>query len=411
MNNRMRNGIIWNACSGGLNAIQSVIWLMLITRILGIYEAGIFTIAYAISNLFLMIGKYGIRNFQVSDVKQTYHWKEYYTSRIVTLISMMFAVLIYCSYMYFFQSYTAYKTIVIFLMTLLKAADAWEDIYYGMYQQKGRLDIAGFSMTIRLALQIVFFSICIFFNLNILFSLVLTNIFSWINLWILLVKFNRLFEFRRDKIRIKELKDIFILCTPLFISSFLSYYTSNLPKYAIDRYMGETEQAYYGFISMPVFVVYLFTNFVYQPMLKDISELWVKNKQKKFRKKIYSALFLIGIISIVVLISGWLFGIWGLNLLYSVNLSQYKLEFFILLLGSVLYAFSSFFGVLLTVIRRQNLSLYINILIFIIAYIITFYMVKSNGILGASLSYMITMGMLCIVFWGVFMISSQKRNM
>jgi hypothetical protein len=56
----------------------------LLTSTLNLYEAGVFTLAYASANLFLNIGKYGMRNFQVSDVKRQFNFKEYNTSRIIT---------------------------------------------------------------------------------------------------------------------------------------------------------------------------------------------------------------------------------------------------------------------------------------------------------------------------------------
>lgn len=409
MKNTTRNGVIFNALSGGINAIQSVIWLMIITRVLGLTDAGIFTIAYATSNLFLMIGKYGIRNFQVSDVKKSYTWNDYYISRILTVIAMMAAALIYSLYMNLSGSYTIYKAIVVFLMTLLKAADAYEDVYYGMYQQNGRLDLAGLAMSIRLGGQLIFLSVCVLFNLDLLISLILTNIFSWVLLFILLKKFNSKFEFDNISPNKKRVKKIFILCAPLFLSSFVSYYVCNLSKYAIDRIMGETEQAYYGFISMPVFVVFLFTNFIYQPMLKDISELWVEQKKLLFKKKLLSAVSLIGIISIIVLVGGWFLGVWGLGILYGVNMEKYKYELMVLLIGSVFYAFSAFFSVIMTVMRKQKFALYVYVAVLIVFQFATTYLVKSDGIMGASLSYALSMGIVALLYLSIVVL--QIRNM
>lgn len=409
MKNTTRNGVIFNALSGGINAIQSVIWLMIITRVLGLTDAGIFTIAYATSNLFLMIGKYGIRNFQVSDVKKSYTWNDYYISRILTVIAMMAAALIYSLYMNLSGSYTIYKAIVVFLMTLLKAADAYEDVYYGMYQQNGRLDLAGLAMSIRLGGQLIFLSVCVLFKLDLLISLILTNIFSWVLLFILLKKFNSKFEFDNISPNKKRIKKIFILCAPLFLSSFVSYYVCNLSKYAIDRIMGEAEQAYYGFISMPVFVVFLFTNFIYQPMLKDISELWVEQKKLLFKKKLLSAVSLIGIISIIVLVGGWFLGVWGLGILYGVNMEKYKYELMVLLIGSVFYAFSAFFSVIITVMRKQKFALYVYVAVLIVFQFATTYLVKSDGIMGASLSYALSMGIVALLYLSIVVL--QIRNM
>lgn len=409
MKNTTRNGVIFNALSGGINAIQSVIWLMIITRVLGLTDAGIFTIAYATSNLFLMIGKYGIRNFQVSDIKKSYTWNDYYISRILTVIAMMAAALIYSLYMNLSGNYTIYKAIVVFLMTILKAADAYEDVYYGMYQQNGRLDLAGLTMSIRLGGQLIFLSICVLFKLDLLISLILTNIFSWVLLFILLKKINSKFEFDNISPNKKRIKKIFILCAPLFLSSFVSYYVCNLSKYAIDRIMGEAEQAYYGFISMPVFVVFLFTNFIYQPMLKDISELWVEQKKLLFKKKLLSAVSLIGIISIIVLVGGWFLGVWGLGILYGVNMEKYKYELMVLLIGSVFYAFSAFFSVIITVMRKQKFALYVYVAVLIVFQFATTYLVKSDGIMGASLSYALSMGIVALLYLSIVVL--QIRNM
>lgn len=79
-----KSSFIWNMAGSMLMAFQSVIMLMIITRTLNLYEAGVFTLAYASANLFLNIGKYGMRNFQVSDVKRQFNFKEYNTSRIIT---------------------------------------------------------------------------------------------------------------------------------------------------------------------------------------------------------------------------------------------------------------------------------------------------------------------------------------
>lgn len=84
-----KSSFIWNMAGSMLMAFQSVIMLMIINRTLNLYEAGVFTLAYASANLFLNIGKYGMRNFQVSDVKRQFNFKEYNTSRIIITLLML----------------------------------------------------------------------------------------------------------------------------------------------------------------------------------------------------------------------------------------------------------------------------------------------------------------------------------
>ena len=65
--NQLKSAYFWNTGAAMLNAFQTVFILMLISRIDPVIDAGVFTIAFAIGNLMMTIGKYGIRQFQVSD--------------------------------------------------------------------------------------------------------------------------------------------------------------------------------------------------------------------------------------------------------------------------------------------------------------------------------------------------------
>lgn len=72
-----RAAYVWNTAAGLLNAFQSVIMLIVLSHVCDPVQAGIFTIAYANANLFLNLGKYGVRNFQVSDVDEKYDFRAY----------------------------------------------------------------------------------------------------------------------------------------------------------------------------------------------------------------------------------------------------------------------------------------------------------------------------------------------
>ena len=76
-NNIARDSFVWNMAGSMIMAFQSVILLMIITRTAGLAEAGIFTIANVNANLFLNIGKYGMRNYQVSDVEGQFSFGDY----------------------------------------------------------------------------------------------------------------------------------------------------------------------------------------------------------------------------------------------------------------------------------------------------------------------------------------------
>lgn len=156
---KVKSAYLWNTSAAMLNAFQTVFILMLISRIDPVIDAGIFTIAFAIGNLMLSIGKFGVRQFQVSDVKETYSFKEYVFLRILTCVLMILAFSAYVGYYYAVGAYSTEKCLVILLVCMTKVVDAVEDVLHGMLQQHIRLDIAGKILTIRITSYIIVYLI------------------------------------------------------------------------------------------------------------------------------------------------------------------------------------------------------------------------------------------------------------
>ena len=77
----------WNTAAGILSAFQSVVMLAVLSRVCSIEIAGVFSLAYANANLFLNLGKYGVRNYQVSDYPASLEFSAYLKARGFTKTS------------------------------------------------------------------------------------------------------------------------------------------------------------------------------------------------------------------------------------------------------------------------------------------------------------------------------------
>lgn len=395
-----KDSFLWNMAGSMLLAFQSVIMLMVLTRVLGLADAGIFTIAYANANLFLTIGKYGMRNFQVSDVKGQFTFYEYFLSRIITVFLMITVSIVYVIYVGNKNGYSTEKSLVIIWMSLFKAVDAFEDIFHGMYQQKGRLDAAGKAMTLRLGVTIVFFSL----GLLVLKNLLVVLIFATFITGVLLIVFLRLsykpFEQIIEKnFSIYNVLKMIKICFPLFLGSFLSFYIGNAPKYAIDSVLNDELQACYGFIAMPVFVIGLLNNFIFNPMIYKMSILWDKGKKNEFIKKIIIQIMIIIGITSVCVVGAYLFGIPILSILYNTDLSSFKSELLTLLLGGGFLALSGLLVTVITIMRFQNSLMFGYMIVSILAYVLSKVVVRRYSISGAAVLYAVLMAALCFPFF------------
>lgn len=399
--NIKRDSYIWNMIGSFLMAFQSVIMLMILTRTVGIIEAGIFTIANANANLSLNIGKYGMRNFQVSDIKEEFSFTEYKVSRFITSLLMICFALIFTSFSAYTNHYTFRKFSIILSMCIFKVVDAIEDIYLGMYQKLGRLDIASKIMSFRLILTILFFAFSIIITYDLLFSLILSIFFTSILLFIfIMLTKNKVLNNAKDNSKI-NIEKVFLLlkqCFPLFVAAFLSFYIGNAPKYAIDSQLNDTLQACYGFISMPVFVIGLLNNFIFNPLLRDFSYMWQTKKIRRFVKSIIRQSFIIMIITIVCIVGAYICGIPVLSIIYNTDLSNYKLELMILLLGGGFLGLVGFLTAIITIMRCQKVLIICYVIISLLICILSPICVAYAKILGASIIYLISMMLLAFAF-------------
>ena len=73
---------IWNIAGSMTNSLLSMIVLMIVTRTVDSVQADIFSIGWTISQLMATIGTYQIRNYQATDVKGTFKFRQYLLFRM-----------------------------------------------------------------------------------------------------------------------------------------------------------------------------------------------------------------------------------------------------------------------------------------------------------------------------------------
>ena len=233
----IKSAYIWNTAAAMLNAFQTVFILMLISRIDPVMDAGVFTIAFAIGNLMMTIGKYGIRQFQVSDVEEKYSFKEYLASRVGTTIIMILVSFIYVGYNYMTGLYNMEKCTVVILICLAKAVDAFEDVFHGMLQQYVRLDVAGKILTIRLFTYIIVYLAVYLVTQDLIVTSLAALLISMFQFVVLNYIALKGFQIKKKTLYSKNVGNLLIECLPLFIAAYLVMYIGNAPKYAIDKVM------------------------------------------------------------------------------------------------------------------------------------------------------------------------------
>ena len=81
-----KSSVLWNMISSMAYSFQSAILLLVVTRVGGLFTAGVFSISYTVSQMFASVGSYSMRSYQVSDVNNKYTFYNYLSSRMISVI-------------------------------------------------------------------------------------------------------------------------------------------------------------------------------------------------------------------------------------------------------------------------------------------------------------------------------------
>lgn len=383
--------------AGLLSAGQAVILLVVVSNILGLEDAGILTIAFAIGHLLMAVGKYSVRTYQVTDINSVANFNCYFSNRLLTVGVMLFLGIGYILFSLFFRGYSITKGLVVFFVCIMYCIESFEDVFLGLYQKNGFLDVAGKIYFFRLSLTLLIISLIVIIGHNLLVAIFIGTLFTlFLSIFFVFVTFDSSpIKLTMDKYTKKILYD----CFPLFLVGFLSFYVTNSPKYAIDGNMSEEIQACFGFISMPVFFIELLSSFIYQPKLVQMSQDWENGQIHIFKKTIFNQIIITIGICIVCIVGAYFWGLPILSTIFHADLSGYLLPFIVLLVGGGELAVVMYMCVVLTILRLQKLTMYIYGLIAIITVMFSTIIVNKYGINGIALFYTFIMGLLgsCLI--------------
>ena len=393
-----KSSYIWNVIAYTGNSFQSMLLLLVISRQGNMTDAAMFSIAFTAANMLLYIGKYAVRNYQVSDVQMEYTYGDYMYARVVTMSGMILASVFYLAFCYLNKDYSADKIICVILMLGPRFLETAEDVLHGDLQKHGRLDIASKIWAIRTWGYIICFAVLYWLTDSIVAAaggslLVSTVVCVLLNYTVLgLFPKDMIHEWGKVRMLLKN-------CFPLAVSTFTVVYMSNSPKYTVDAVFTSEEQACFNIVFMPVFVISLLGNYIYNPIVKSLASLWKDKQISKIKRIMYRQTTILVLFAGVVALFGKWFGVRLLGLVYKVTLDHYETEFVLLMLAGGALAVFNFLVVISTVIRKQRILLYISVVFSLILLLGNKIMLLHWGIKCMCLFYALVMtGMTVVTF-------------
>ena len=402
--NNFINNFVWNLLGVTFNAFLSFLFLIAVTRINGLNEAGIFTLAFSTACILYVIGTYSGRIFQVTESK-TISDKSFIVSRIITCMIMLLCTLIFV----LVRQYSFYKCSVFFLLAIYKALEAFSDVLYGILQKNELLNKVGKSYFIKALLSVITFIICDYITNN----LILACCFIII-IWIIVILFYDLKNVKKlipdnSKYNKNEIKKIFKNGFFVFAITFLAIYILNAPKYSIDSFGTEEMQAIFGIIIMPATVMGLIGQLIIHPYLNTFLGLYEENKLKEYVMLLIKIVFFILFTGIIACLCGYYLGPLVLGYIYNINLNAYALNLLFILAAGTFYTIGSIISALLTSMKYNFIQFILYSITSIIEGILCFNLVFYNALNGATLAYFLSMIIFVTLLLIAFIYNIVKR--
>lgn len=393
-----RMSFIWNAMYAGFNALQSSIILFAIARNRELNEAGIITIGFTIAALVMIIARFGIRNYQVTDVMEEFGFSDYLFLRFITVLGALVATIMYIVTMVHYERYSVYKGLVVLAIVILKLVDAFEGVYVGRLQQKGRLDVGARIATVRIVVSTAVIFILTWVVNNTLFCFFMGILVSIITDMIMIPMSRNYADFSAVDADRRQILRLFFIAVPLCLGTALHNYIGNAPKYLVDYFLSDEMQAISGYIMMPMFVITVLNSFLMQPTVKSLGDAWNDQDMKKMHTMIVKHISYISAAAVCVLLMGIFIGLPFLSWMYKVELTGYKNVFSLIMIGGTIYTLSSYAMVLLTAMRNQRWIVYGCIVSIVMYLCLGRVSVGNSGLLGAAYLYIASNVALLAVF-------------
>ncbi len=286
----------------------------------GLINAGLLATVANVTNIFVTLASYGMRSFQVSDLKGKYTNGEYIASRAVTV----FASVALCLVTSLAAGYGQRELACIAAFLVYKLLEASSDVFHACAQKQGQMSIIGVSYFFRGLLSATCFAAVYAASGDVVLSLsVMTAVCVAFSV-LCDIYGTRRYYIPTGGARIRRVGALLLECLPLAAYSFLNTGAESVPKLILGRVWGDEVMGIYGLSYSPVLILKVGVSFMFTPFLTLFSRLHADGDKKRFVS--LTLKICAGVAALMLAAAGAVIplGHWGLGLLYGERVADYS---------------------------------------------------------------------------------------
>ncbi len=412
-----RKNMLWNVAGSFCYALASMVLSVLVMRMAGKDQGGIFSFGFStLGQQMFIIAYFGIRPFHITDGRGEYSFKDYLEHRILTCLMALAAGCVFLTAQVAFKNYTPYKALVLILLVLYKVIDGFADVYESEFQRRGSLYLTGKSNFFRTLLSVTGLLGTLFITGDLLAACIAGVAAQAAGVCLFNLDVIHTLEgvgWTRGE---RQTSRLFRSTVLLFFSTFLDFYVFSSAKYAIDGRLGDAASGYFNIIFMPTSVIYMVANFVIRPFLTKMTDLWEGKRFLGFREQMVKLETIILGLTVLAVGATCLLGRWVLGIMevilgagYEGSLVRYHIPFVVIVLGGGFFALANLMYYALVIMRKQKAIFAVYLAAAAAAVCLSGSMVERWEIAGAAGCYLILMMGLAAGF-GICTVRTYRRE-
>lgn len=378
------------------NSLGNVIYLaslwmlsIIITKTSGYNDAGIFSLAMTIGNVFFAFQMFGMRSYQVSDSSDEFGAEQYVKSRY---LSCVFGIIL-CGLFLLFSKYTNKNKLIIMSFLLYKTLEAISDSYFGELQKKGKLVVLAKSMSFKGIFTFAIFTIFMLIKKDLLISMICIVVLA--SAITFFYDFNQYRKYVDNSKKYTYVQSICPLkkCFMLMVATIIPIVITAIPRLVLEAQYGTVELGYYGNISTPTVLITAVVPTILTPFMTLYGEL-IKNKEyKKLYTYFINSLIATTMFGLGMEIMFFVLGKKIMTLLFTASIVPYVKYMFSLIFVMIIYAFTMCCNSVLISLRRNNEVLIYTIVSLLACILFSFISVEKFGISGVIFTMGISYGL------------------
>ncbi|MBR8834775.1 MAG: oligosaccharide flippase family protein [Stigonema ocellatum SAG 48.90 = DSM 106950] len=393
----LRHNFSWTFIGNAVYAACQWGMVVVLTKLGTPEMVGQFTLGLAVTAPVIMFTNLQLRAIQATDAKRQYLFRDYLGLRLfgTGLALLLIAAITMIS------GYGWETSLVILLVGLAKAFESISDVFYGLIQQNERMDRIAISMIIKGFLSVLLLSFGIYLTHRVLWGAVGLAI-AWA---VVLVSYDiqsgalMLKEFPessqskvvvlRPRWHLETQKKLVWLALPLGFVMMLISLNGNIPRYFIERYLGQRELGFFAAIAYLMVAGGMVVNALAESTNARLAKYYAAGNSTAFR------LLLLKLMGIGILMGGVgvfiavLFGQQILTLLYQPEYAKHADLFVWLMLVTGINYVSSFLGYGMTAARYFGIQIPLFASVTTISAIACLWLIPTMGLRGAAIALLL----------------------